>query len=77
MKKTPWFPAAVKPIHEGVYETFSPTYGEPGWFSRWDGKKWGAAFNARCDERSIKLAAGYDQPATRQDRRWRGLAQKP
>jgi len=36
MKKTPWFPASVKPVREGWYETTCSYCGS----HYWDGKEW-------------------------------------
>lgn len=69
MEKTFWYPPEIKPVRPGLYETKSPILGySPGWFSYWDGKKWGSAYpsvgKAHLERSSI---------AFRQDRPWRGL----
>jgi hypothetical protein len=38
MKRTPWFPAHIKPVNVGVYRVKS---GMSMWWSYWDGKRWG------------------------------------
>jgi hypothetical protein len=43
MKKTAWFPAHIKPVHEGVYETrfISQATCRPlAGFSTWTGSEW-------------------------------------
>lgn len=78
MKKTPWFPAGIKPVREGPYEVWSATYESAGWYAWWDGKKWGPAFKYGGQKRSIRISYGCRQSAGAiQDRHWRGLAQKP
>lgn len=72
MKTTDWFPADIKPVHVGVYETKSPVFNQPGRFSFWSGKKWSAAFFDRF------AARNHADISTRfQERKWRGLAEKP
>lgn len=67
---TPWFPAEVKPVHVGLYQT---TFGviKIGW-SYWDGKKWGLEFPQ-------KRMAKFHSPGTdgNQYKKWRGLRSKP
>lgn len=77
MKKTPWFPANIKPVREGPYEVWSAAYESAGWYAWWDGKEWGPAFKGGGQEKSIALACGCRRWLARQDRNWRGLAQKP
>lgn len=64
---TPWFPASVKPIRNGVYqvETIS-MYGRC--YAMWNGRSW-----LEC-KRSIKGAAGGYFESWWQSRKWRGLA---
>lgn len=50
MKKTPWFPPDVKPVHVGVYETTSLPEDHPHHYvvrTRWDGFHWGIGFQYR------------------------------
>lgn len=71
MKKTPWFPADIKPVHVGVYETRA--YNDEFIFFRfWNGSEWGPA--AICV--SDAYANAFFQGLT-QDVKWRGLATKP
>lgn len=78
MKETEWFPADIKPVREGVYETISPVFGERGWFCYWSGKYWcQASFDSGSQARSIIHANAIRIRSSWQDRRWRGLAQKP
>lgn len=59
---TPWFPASVKPVRVGWYETkVVGTYGPA--MSHWDGLLWYVVEGS--------LVCFY------QDRKWRGLADKP
>lgn len=66
---TDWFPAEVKPVHVGVYET---NMGLGNGFSHWDGKAWGAEY-LRLDDALLwsPLDVG------RQQKKWRGLRNKP
>jgi hypothetical protein len=69
MKRTDWFPASIKPVHKGVYETRflieSCSLTLSG-LSVWDGMQWSTQSNkeARCF---------FDDEA-RQDKEWRGVA---
>lgn len=69
---TDWFPADVKPVWHGVYETRSPVFGfDVGWYSYWDGDKWGRAF---AHTGAIGQANEFrDYVSCCQDRPWRGL----
>lgn len=65
MRKTEWFPANVKPVHVGVYETRDEL--DVHWFNWWSGTHWGwgvtpdgvlrggwpkaSSGNARCQRR--------------------------
>lgn len=61
---TPWFPAGVKPVHVGVYETKRDNC---KFFSKWDGKKW--LMDCRTPERAKAQSYGSEY----QDRQWRGV----
>jgi hypothetical protein len=61
-KLTPWFPASVKPVREGVYEV--KEVGGPNTFLlRWFRKRW---WLTECDGKAFI-----------QDREWRGLSTPP
>ena len=60
-KRTPWFPAHVKPVHEGLYEC-QFCYGHTHY---WNGRFW----TSDDTPGSWRLAAGTFP--------WRGLAEKP
>lgn len=71
---TDWFPADVKPVHEGTYAT--QLIGSRGCvieevFSHWNGRWWSNQFNyverAHVDRHNEGV----------QDKPWRGLAEKP
>lgn len=67
-KVTPWFPADVKPVYIGWYETFRMDSGKEGkypWRAFWDGFKW-------CWEEDDSYSC-----CSVQSRIWRGLADKP
>jgi hypothetical protein len=70
-KRTKWFPAQIKPVHVGWYETNQPDIKEfkkskYRWW--WDGKEW-----------TMKLNDGdnynYHLAKPEQNRVWRGLQQ--
>ena len=63
---TPWFPADVIPVREGVYEVKQP---DGPWFRRFDGHQWycGATDPCLAAMRQTELPAGWPP------RRWRGL----
>lgn len=69
MKKTDWFPADVKPVHAGLYETKSE-----GCVSlylwEWDGSQW---IFPRSREGSGEFAG---MRCMDQNRDWRGLFEK-
>jgi hypothetical protein len=75
MKKTPWFPAAIKPARKGVYRVVK-SFGEV--WAHWDGRTWSHGFAGRellrtkVDwMRQMHNADAY--PITK----WRGLAEQP
>lgn len=71
---TEWFPADVKPVREGIYETKSPVMNDdPGRYSYWNGGSWGGAY---MDNRTA--FAGRHKESMFQNRPWRGLtSEKP
>lgn len=73
-KLTEWFPANVKPVHVGVYETKSPVLGDdPGWYCFWNGVDFCRAYPTprHAVERGFGTTSQY------QNREWRGLAEEP
>lgn len=71
-KLTPWFPADVKPVRVGVYETnFREVCAVFKGFSFWNGVEW-------SNQRDLKegaRTAGYTGSV--QTKQWRGLASNP
>jgi len=63
MKVTQWFPAHVKPVHEGWYETFPVDKGSNRFNWYWGGGRWG--FWDKDEQHFI--ACEFQQ------RTWRGL----
>lgn len=73
MKLTPWFPLSVKPVHVGWYETrmLKRFVGH----SFWDGIKWsGTYFGESWTEINLRSINFY---GAIQNKKWRGLAEKP
>lgn len=74
MKKlTEWFPAGIKPVHLGVYETDAEIKSGPC-FQYWNGGSW-----RQCTD---DISYASDRNITRfeskyQNQRWRGLARRP
>jgi hypothetical protein len=68
---TNWYPADVKPVREGVYETMSPLFGDTKWFSRWNGHQWMDAFYLNKEAAAATRYRAFDQ-----DRPWRGLTEQ-
>lgn len=78
MSKTmsPWFPAQIKPIHIGVYETEDVVAWAEGskCFQYWSGYCWGICSSTK------EFAAHPGNAKHRslfQENSWRGLAKKP
>lgn len=70
MKLTEWYPAHIKPVRKGVYET--DMSGRLG-YSYWTGKQWSnQSLNAAYAERYKT----WTQLAS-QEKKWRGLAEPP
>jgi len=65
MKMTKWFPADIKPVHIGLYDTGDV-------LDYWDGTFWNVATD---DEIDAGVFLHY--PRFFQDQIWRGLARKP
>ena len=66
---TPWFPPEIKPVYVGVYLTVGAGMLEA--WSKWNGNAW------LIDTFRLELASGVEQVSMLQERKWRGLAQKP
>jgi hypothetical protein len=64
MNKTGWFPADVKPVHVGVYET---SFAYVGGFSEWNGYRWSNQYDTPQRAKDMAYFAGE------QDKCWRGL----
>jgi len=73
MKTTDWFPADIKPVHVGMYETKSPILkDQPGWFCYWNGTSWCSSYQ------TMQHAYVFREfTSSFQDRKWRGLAEEP
>jgi hypothetical protein len=73
-KLTPWFPADVKPVHVGLYETDCYNTCQKS-YQFWNGEYWGL----QCFEEDIKPF--FPERAKNKSRYqyvcWRGLAEKP
>lgn len=68
MKKTPWFPGTVKPVHVGVYQR---DYASRVAYCKWDGVFWYWAAPRRKEaQRECGKSISQTLP-------WRGLAEKP
>jgi len=66
---TDWFGPDMRPVHPGVYATEFVDGLDKG-FSRWVGGRWGNQY-------STPEAAAICGTAGAQNKRWRGLANKP
>ena len=62
---TPWFDAAARPAHEGVYERRAPA----GPFACWNGRGWNA------DAATPGQAARQTATSAHRDAAWRGLVE--
>lgn len=72
MKKTPWFPGTVKPVHVGVYERKYPVFkGHIVLMSYWNGYSWCLGGT------DAYTAFLYRQVMVDSEHPWRGLAKKP
>lgn len=67
---TPWFPADVKPVHVGVYETVADAPNKM--YQHWKGIRWGS-----YDSRKEWCYAFTFVRSSHQHVKWRGLAEKP
>lgn len=73
MKLTPWFPAEVKPVHQGTYEVDDDD-GIPGsWYAYWDGWKFG--YRHYDPEIAFRLRDRHTD--CNHMTKWRGLAKPP
>lgn len=65
---TAWFPAHIKPVRVGVYETKIEGLDNSG-FSMWLGNGWG--FTYQCEEYArVSVGLGF------KDKIWRGLTKE-
>lgn len=69
-KFTKWFPANIKPVRKGIYQTIVPNVSGL-YFSKFDGKFW------LRDRYELEMANLESSPSYCQNRQWRGLAKKP
>lgn len=69
---TPWFPADVKPVRVGVYETVQ---GGLEYFNYWDGLRWHGAMGTPQDAETF--ATCHNPSWENAPQKWRGLARKP
>jgi hypothetical protein len=69
MNTTEWFPAEIKPVHVGVYETEDSVFTDDAWYSYWNGEKWGWYSWKGVDDAYAKRDWDTGAP----DARWRGL----
>lgn len=67
-KLTPWFPAHIKPVRVGVYETDK----NRGRYQHWNGRFWGP-----YDQSSRTAWLWQDYRSGYQSPSWRGLAHPP
>lgn len=68
MEKTEWFPGTERPVHVGVYETWSD--GPESWFQFWNGAYWGWSEHSPLEaynRKEIYSRHQHDQ--------WRGLTE--
>jgi len=64
LKLTPWFPASIKPVRNGFYDTNVPPdtrFSESAFRWYWDGTDW-------------LLNGAGSEPCVYQNRKWRGVA---
>ncbi len=71
-KRTPWFPADIKPARPGRYETRFIGWGPKGKDTQWTGEStWNGS---QWSEQGGSMMFGV---FSRQDKEWRGLAEDP
>lgn len=66
---TEWFPANIKPVREGVYETKWDLLGKNTNFQYWDGLYWGCYAGSPEDAYVIRKTRSLARP----NPVWRGL----
>jgi hypothetical protein len=69
-KLTPWFPADVKPVHVGVYQT---TPIDSTKYQKWNGEYWCAYTSDAKDAARLENS----NKSKYQKVKWRGLAEQP
>ena len=67
-KMTPWYPASVKPVRKGLYQTRMPGQTSPDGYQKWGVRFWCAWDN------SAKIAEQSSVKSNFQNPEWRGLA---
>ena len=70
MKHTPWFPANVKPVRAGVYQSKEPLL---PWYRYWDGEYWHAGGPTPILAKSYAGVRFEETPPEP----WRGIAEEP
>jgi hypothetical protein len=70
MKRTPWFPAEIKPVRPGFYEVESANGSRTAkLFAVWTGREWAWPSDVRRN---------YPRPVLFfQNRAWRGVTEEP
>lgn len=69
------FPALINPVHIGVYQRKSPSF---GWmFSKWDGEKWLSNVCTIVGGDNVDFADRQTKRTIFNNLKWRGLANKP
>jgi hypothetical protein len=72
---TGWFPADVKPVYAGFYETALDLYGIKYGYSYFDGDQWFGQYEEF--NYAVELSMKCGLPYAMQDKQWRGLASNP
>jgi hypothetical protein len=73
VKLTPWFPAKVKPVKVGVYQSKKPFL---SWYRYWDGEYWHSGGTTPMAAKNYANMAGSRFDETPPEP-WRGLAEEP
>jgi hypothetical protein len=79
-KLTPWYPARIKPVREGVYMIKQPNPLDRV-FAAWCGDKCGWTPETRifwqAEDMRGRVKRGWQRPSVAQYKVWCGLAQEP
>jgi putative component of toxin-antitoxin plasmid stabilization module len=68
LKLTEWFPATVKPVHEGVYEIRIDYFGTS--YATWSKGLWTVSALSRSS------AGRQQRPSFQQNKTWRGVSKE-